>query len=73
MTTPADMYIAGIRAGISEDGAAALADLIRRARAEAFQEAVNFIDDQPGPWGAAIVAGREEAARRMKNSEPTVS
>lgn len=37
----------------------------RRLLAQGFSEGVNFIDDQPGPWGAAVVAGRAEAARRV--------
>jgi len=32
--------------------------------AQGFSEGVNFIDEQPGPWGAGVVAGRAEAARR---------
>jgi hypothetical protein len=32
--------------------------------AQGFTEGVNFIDDQSGPWGAGMVAGRAEAARR---------
>lgn len=39
--------------------------LARRLLAQGFSEGVNFIDDQPGPWGAAVVAGRAEAARRV--------
>jgi hypothetical protein len=35
-----------------------------RLLAQGFTEGVNFIDDQPGPWGAGMVAGRAEAARR---------
>ena len=33
--------------------------------AQGFRDGVDFIDDQPGPWGAAVVAGRAEAARRV--------
>lgn len=33
--------------------------------AQGFRDGVNYIDDQPGPWGAAVVAGRAEAARRV--------
>lgn len=36
-----------------------------RALVQGFREGVDFIDDQPGPWGAAVVAGRAEAARRV--------
>lgn len=32
--------------------------------AQGFREGVDFVDDQPGPWGAGMVAGRAEAARR---------
>lgn len=39
--------------------------LARRLLAQGFSEGVNFIDDQPGPWGAAVVAGRAEASRRV--------
>mgnify|MGYP001598277473 CR=1 FL=1 len=33
--------------------------------AQGFRDGVDYIDDQPGPWGAAVVAGRAEAARRV--------
>jgi len=38
---------------------------VAQVRAEAFSEGVNFIDGQSGPWGACVVAGRAEAARRL--------
>lgn len=33
--------------------------------AQGFREGVDFIESQPGPWGAGMVAGRAEAARRV--------
>lgn len=35
------------------------------ARAHGFRDGVDYIDDHDGPWGAAVVAGRAEAARRV--------
>lgn len=48
------------------------AEVRARALAEGFSEGVNFIDDQPGPWGAGMVAGRAEAARRRTEVEGVV-
>lgn len=42
---------------------------LARVKAEAFSEGVDFIDNDPSlSWGGSIVAGREEAARRLSES-----
>lgn len=48
------------------------AEVRARALVQGFSEGVNFIDDQPGPWGACMVAGRTEAARRRAEVEKVV-
>lgn len=48
------------------------AEVRARALVQGFSEGVNFIDNQPGPWGACMVAGRAEAARRRAEAEGAV-
>ncbi|PRB08601.1 hypothetical protein CQ047_12025 [Microbacterium sp. MYb72] len=62
----AHMFAAGA------DSVEAFDHWLAKVQAEAFSEGVNFIDDQPGPWGAGMVAGRAEAARRRAEAEGIV-
>ncbi|MBC6496092.1 hypothetical protein [Microbacterium sp. 4-7] len=60
-TAGALVYKIRARQSAESQGEAPDAQLLARG----FRDGVDYIDDQPGPWGAAVVAGRAEAARRV--------
>lgn len=69
---PGDVRRIARKIEASEWLAAHDAEVRARALVQGFSEGVNFIDDQPGPWGACMVAGRTEAARRRAEVEKVV-